>query len=225
MIQFASLSVLPEAFLLQSPTWKGNVSMLDDNDRSDELVDPDPFLLGTVLLQMIIAGAAYLETRRNAIATRRQTELMINQMTMSDERYKNRFRTKYFNAVRAVLEAHRIVGTFESHMREHRFEGFKFEYGTHRLYTLRSKVRELQAFTRDANSVSAMMSSSLDELGEFLGDEYQRNTNKIHEKLRELQHSQYYELLVYLSFDAIELFAELLDDVNSESIFQMTYLC
>ena len=97
------------------------------NNRSDELVDPDPFFLGTVLLQMIIAGAAFLETRRSVVQTRRQTELMLGQISRSEERYNNRFRTKYFNAVRAVLEAFRIVGTFESHMREHRFEDYEFE--------------------------------------------------------------------------------------------------
>ena len=95
----------------------------------------------------------------------------------------------------------------------------QFEYGARRLYTHRGKVSELKAFAKDANAVSGLMASGLDELSEFLGNGFQRNINSIHEKLRVLQHSKSYEFLVYLSYDSIELFAELLDDINREERF------
>lgn len=181
--------------------------MTDTSRRSDKLVDPDPFLLGTALLGMVFAGASYLEARR-------QTNIMIRQSETTARNYERRFRQKYFASERALFSAREVTDSFESRMIENGFADNVFAYGERRLFITREQVRGLRALVRRIHDASDSMSMCLDELSEFLGPGHQRNIDRIHERIREQQRPHTYDALVLLANDAIDLYAELLDEIN-----------
>lgn len=185
--------------------------IVEDRDRND-LVDPDPFIFGLAVMQMLIGGAAFLEARR-------QTNLVRTQMNNFSTRERNRFRTKFFSAHRALIRAHEVTNEFESHMIENGFEDYPFQYGERRLYIDRSKAIELRGFVSKTNSVATTMAVSLDQLSDFLGPEHQRIIDRIHQKMRDMQRQHSYDALVVIAKDAVEFYAELLDNVNSEENF------
>ncbi len=203
---------LSNAFLLSSDGNSGKDNMADIDKRSDDLVDPDPFLFGTALLGMIFAGVSYLDSRR-------QTSLMELQLMREDDRYRRRFRQKYFASERALFQAREVTDQFESRMIENDFADSVFAYGERRLFVSRDQVRGLRGLVRRIHSVADSMSMCLDELSEFLGPEHQRNIDRIHERVREQQRPHTYDALVLLANDAIDLYAELLDDINEQEQF------
>ena len=196
------------------PNWKAGdfIQKLLDHIRvqspaSDEndLMDPDPFIIGMNLINMLTGGATFLETRR------RNRE--------NSEEYRRRYGSSFHRAFRKLTEASSHVSQFESYLDELSFRHLTYEYGVERLLLTRGQKRELRGYLRRVQTTGTDLLSALDQLSDYLRPEHQYLINEIHEIVRDIQGPHSFDAVAILARRAISVYIHLLDTVNEEEGF------
>jgi hypothetical protein len=106
--------------------------MVRDTEATEPIVDPDPFVVGLGLIQVMAAGGAFLEARRQ-----RQT---------METSARNDFRKAWYDSRRSLIYFRRTADEFETHIFEEGFGRRAFRIGVVRLqldFTKHKSIRRL----------------------------------------------------------------------------------
>ena len=171
----------------------------------DAEVDPDPFAIGFALLGLLFSGSTYLEARRRRM--------------LSETQRNNEFRQKWFNSRRTLIHARRVIDEFETYVVEDGYGNQSFLFGTARMNLPRERVDQLRRIHANAHTTARNMADNLDDISEFLGEEYQDLINQILDKLHEQQLPHSYDAVIILAKDAIALYDQLIDSIGKNEGF------
>ena len=172
---------------------------------SDEEVDPDPFAIGFALLGLLFSGGTYLEARRRRM--------------LSENQRNNEFRKKWFDSRRTLIHARRVIEEFETYVIEDGYGQQNFLFGTARMNLPRERVEQLRRIHANAHTTARYMADNLDDISEFLGEEYQDLINQIMDKLHEQQLPHSYDAVVILAKDSIRLYEQLIEEIGRNEGF------
>ena len=161
-------------------------------------VDPDPFVIAQGLIQLVVAGATFLEWR-----ARRQRDF-------------NRYRTKWHAAKRTLIRARAVVEEFQSFTSEHRYGDQRFYFGEVRLKLSKKEAKYLRSMVTETSRVTSAMAVNIDEMSEFIGSEHQDLIENIMDKVQENQRPHSYDAVIILAAYAIDLFEKLLSRLEDE---------
>ena len=171
------------------------------------LVDPDPFAVGLGLIQIIAAGATFLEARR--------------QRRAGDAQQRARFSAAWFDATRTLIFFKRTTDEFETYMLEWRQARKEFRIGAVRLTLDPPQKQAMRRLHGQTMQTANHISDNLDDLSEFLGPEDQEHVNAIHARLEKIDNfPATYRDVIALSREAIALYQDLLDAVGEREGFE-----
>lgn len=174
--------------------------------ENDELIDPDPFVVGIAIFSCIASGGAFLEARKQRLLTESQN--------------RGAFRAAWYAANRSLIHFRRAVDEFETYVLEDQYGGKSFNIGAVRLTV---DVRRKQAMRRlkgQALTTANMLSDHLDDVSEYLGDDYQEAVGDVLVALGDIGFPKSYRELVRKARESIDLYAELLEDIGMREQFE-----
>lgn len=162
-------------------------------EAESDLVDPDPFIIGLGILQIVAAGGAFLESRRQ----RREMQ----------KAQRQQFRATWYAARRSVIFLKRTTDEFETYMFEGAYGRRQFRIGAVRLSVDPAQHQTAQHLA--------------DDLSNYLGPEDQAQIDAIHDRLNKIDQlpAQYRDVIV-LAREAVQLYSDLLDDVGEREQFE-----
>ena len=172
-----------------------------------ELVDVDPFIIGLGILQVVAAGGAFLESRRQR-----------NEVLQAE---REQFRSTWYDARRSVIFLEQTTDEFETHMFEDAFGRRDFRIGVVRLAVGWRKHRAMRRMHGHAMKTAQHLADNLDDLSNFLGQEDQTQIDAIHERLNKIDRlPDCYRDVIALSREGVRLYSDLLDDVGERQRFE-----
>lgn len=176
------------------------------SDEPEALIDPDPFSIGLGLIQIISAGATFLEARRQRQAV--------------EQGQVERFRSAWFQAKRSMIFFKRTADEFETYMLEGGYGRREFRMGAVRLYLERNQHQAMRRLHGQTMQTASHLADDLDDLSDFLGPADQDRIDAIHERLRQIDtFPANYRAVITMSREVIQLYQDLIDDVGERENF------
>ena len=173
--------------------------------RTSSAVDPDPFSIGLGLLEVLFAGATYLEARSQGMLRRGDGV--------------DRFRQKWFSAQRTLINARRTVEEFSTYVQEYGYGDHVFLFGRVKLILNRGRVNQLRALQADILRTVIQMARNLDSLSEFLDDEYDPYIEAIRDRLDGVMLPETYNDAIFLVRESLALFEALINRADDREHF------
>lgn len=181
--------------------------MPEPNDMDSEFVDPDPFIIGLGILQIVAAGGAFLESRRQ------RRELQRAQ--------RQQFRATWYAARRSVIFLKRTADEFETYMFEGAYGRRQFRIGAVRLSVDPVQHQAMRRMHGQTMKTAQHLADDLDDLSNYLGTEDQQRIDAIHDRLNRIDHlPDQYRDVIQLAREAVQLYSDLLDDVGEREQFE-----
>lgn len=181
--------------------------MPEPNDMDSEFVDPDPFIIGLGILQIVAAGGAFLESRRQ------RRELQRAQ--------RQQFRATWYAARRSVIFLKRTADEFETYMFEGAYGRRQFRIGAVRLSVDPVQHQAMRRMHGQTMKTAQHLADDLDDLSNYLGTEDQQRIDAIHDRLNRIDHlPDQYRDVIQLAREAVQLYSDLLDDVSEREQFE-----
>lgn len=169
--------------------------------------DPDPFTIGLGIFAALAGGGAFLETRR--------------QRQLAERQHRDRFRSAWFNAKRALIYFGRNIDEFETYVLEDNYGGKSFRIGSVRLTVDADRHRSLRRLKGQTMTTANVMSDTIDDLCEFLGSEYQPAIQEVLEELNKIGTiPERYSELIRAARKARELYDGLLNKIGERESFE-----
>jgi hypothetical protein len=183
------------------------VAVNDLNPAAPDDIDPDPFMIGIAIFSCVASGGAFLEARR----TRQLSEL------------KNRgeFRGAWYASNRSLIHFKQATDEFETYIFEDHYGGKDFTIGAVRLNVDFRRKQALRRLKGQALITANILSDNVDDPSEFLGDEYQEAITELLGHLSTIGFPQSYRELISKAREAINLYAELLEDIGTREQFEL----
>lgn len=173
---------------------------------ADTLIDPDPFVVGLGLIQIIATGAGFLEARRQRQAV--------------DRLERERFRTAWFQAKRSLIFFKRTTDEFESYVLEGGYGRREFRIGIVRLILDPNQYAAMRRMHGQCMTTANHLADNLADLSEFLGPQDQAQIDAIHERLKAIENfPPVYRDVIALSRESIQAYQDLLDDIGEREQF------
>lgn len=177
------------------------------NEMDSEFVDPDPFIIGLGILQIVAAGGAFLESRRQ------RRELQRAQ--------RQQFRATWYAARRSVIFLKRTADEFETYMFEGAYGRRQFRIGAVRLSVDPVQHQAMRRMHGQTMKTAQHLADDLDDLSNYLGTEDQQRIDAIHDRLNRIDHlPDQYRDVIQLAREAVQLYSDLLDDVGEREQFE-----
>ena len=181
--------------------------MPEPNEMDSEFVDPDPFIIGLGILQIVAAGGAFLESRRQ------RRELQRAQ--------RQQFRATWYEARRSVIFLKRTADEFETYMFEGAYGRRQFRIGAVRLSVDPVQHQAMRRMHGQTMKTAQHLADDLDDLSNYLGTEDQQRIDAIHDRLNRIDHlPDQYRDVIQLAREAVQLYSDLLDDVGEREQFE-----
>lgn len=181
--------------------------MSEHNELDPEFVDPDPFIIGLGILQIVAAGGAFLESRRQ------RRELQRAQ--------RQQFRATWYAARRSVIFLKRTADEFETYMFEGAYGRRQFRIGAVRLSVDPVQHQAMRRMHGQTMKTAQHLADDLDDLSNYLGTEDQQRIDAIHDRLNRIDHlPDQYRDVIQLAREAVQLYSDLLDDVGEREQFE-----
>lgn len=181
--------------------------MPEPDEMDSEFVDPDPFIIGLGILQIVAAGGAFLESRRQ------RRELQRAQ--------RQQFRATWYAARRSVIFLKRTADEFETYMFEGAYGRRQFRIGAVRLSVDPAQHRAMRRMHGQTMKTAQHLADDLDDLSNYLGTEDQQRIDAIHDRLNRIDHlPDQYRDVIQLAREAVQLYSDLLDDVGEREQFE-----
>ena len=172
-----------------------------------QLVDPDPFIIGLGILQVVAAGGAFLESRRQRNEVQRAQ--------------REQFRASWYDARRSVIFLKQTTDEFETYMFEDAFGRREFRIGAVRLSVDSRKHKAMRRMHGQTMKTAQHLADNLDDLSNFLGPDDQAQIDAIQERLNQIDRlPERYRDVVVLAREAVQLYSDLLDDVGEREQFE-----
>ena len=182
-------------------------TMPEPNEMDSEFVDPDPFIIGLGILQIVAAGGAFLESRRQ------RRELQRAQ--------RQQFRATWYAARRSVIFLKRTADEFETYMFEGAYGRRQFRIGAVRLSVNPVQHQAMRRMHGQTMKTAQHLADDLDDLSNYLGAEDQQRIDAIHDRLNRIdQLPDQYRDVIQLAREAVQLYSDLLDDVGEREQFE-----
>ena len=176
------------------------------SEQATDLVDPDPFSIGLGLLQIISAGASFLEARR--------------QRQLIEQGQAERFRSAWFQSKRSLIFFKRTADEFETYMLEGGYARRAFRIGSVRLYVDRHQHQALRRLHGQTMTTASHLADDLDDLSDFLDARDQPAIDALQARLVKMESfPDSYRDVISLSREVIQLYQDLIDDVGEREGF------
>jgi hypothetical protein len=173
---------------------------------TEELIDPDPFSIGLGLIQIISAGAAFLEARK--------------QRLIVEQGQAERFRSAWFQSKRSLIFFKRTADEFETYMLEGGYARKAFRIGSVRLYVDRQQHQALRRLHGQSMTTASHLADDLDDLSDFLDTRDQAAIDALQTRLTRIESfPESYRDVISLSREVIQLYQDLIDDVGEREGF------
>jgi hypothetical protein len=143
----------------------GALLMPGDVVASDEAIDPDPFTIGLGIFSALAGGGAFLEARR-------QREIVQDQQ-------RGAFRQAWFASRRTLIFFKHQIDEFETYMLEDNYGQRQFRIGAVRLTVDAGRHHALRRLRGQTLITASRMGDDLDDLSEFLGQEYAERVQQV----------------------------------------------
>ncbi len=181
--------------------------MAERTETEAEFVDPDPFIIGLGILQIVAAGGAFLESRRQ----RREMQ----------RAQRQQFRATWYAARRSVIFLKRTTDEFETYMFEGAYGRRQFRIGAVRLSVDPVQHQAMRRMHGQTMKTAQHLADDLDDLSNYLGPEDQSRIDDIHDRLNLIDQlpAQYRDVIV-LAREAVQLYSDLLEDVGEREQFE-----
>ncbi len=172
----------------------------------ERLIDPDPFAIGLGLIQIISAGATFLEARRQRQAT--------------EQGQRDRFRASWFGAKRSLIYFKRTADEFETYMLEGAYARREFRMGIVRIALEPRQHQAMRRLLGQTTQTASHLADDLDDLSDFLGAADQVHIDAIRERLASIdKFPDKYRDVITLSREVIQLYQDLIDDIGERERF------
>jgi len=159
------------------------------------------------LLQVVAAGGAFLEARRQRNETARAQ--------------REEFRSTWYAERRSVIFLKRTTDEFETYMFEGAYGRREFRIGAVRLSLDTGQHKAMRRMHGQTMQTAQHLADDLDDLSDYLGPDDQRQIDAIQERLRQIdQFPAQYRDVVSLAREAVRLYSDLLDDVGEREQFE-----
>ena len=180
--------------------------MQDEREEGPEFLDPDPFAIGLGLIQIISAGATFLEARRQ----RQQVE----------QGQRDRFRATYYESKRSLIFFKRTADEFETFMFEGGYARKSFRMGSIRISLEPRQHHAMRRLHGQAMTTANHLADDLDELSDFLGPSDQKSIEAIRNRLSQIDRfPESYRDVVILAREVIALYEALIEGVGERENF------
>jgi hypothetical protein len=170
-------------------------------------VDPDPFTIGLGIFGAVAGGGAFLESRR--------------QRRLVQEQQRGAFRGAWYAARRTLIHFKQQVDEFETYMLEDGYGMREFRIGAVRLGVDRGRHHALRRLRGQTLVTANRLGDDLDDLSEFLGDEYAEEIEMILRRLHDMQIPPTYRDVIRTARDALDLYGSFLDHVAEREGFEI----
>lgn len=175
--------------------------------ESSQAVDPDPFTIGLGIFGAVAGGGAFLESRR--------------QRRLMKEQQRGAFHGAWYAARRTLIHFKQQVDEFETYMLEDGYGKREFRIGVVRLSVDRGRHHALRRLRGQTLVTASRLGDNLDDLSEFLGEDYVDEIEMILGRLHDMQIPPTYRDVIHTAREARAWYGSFLDHVAEREGFEI----
>jgi hypothetical protein len=172
-----------------------------------QAVDPDPFTIGLGIFGAVAGGGAFLESRR--------------QRRMLQEQQRGAFRGAWYASRRTLIHFKQQVDEFETYMLEDGYGKHEFRIGVVACRSIAAGTTRFAGFGGQTFVTADRLGDNLDDLSEFLGEDYGDEIEMILRRLHDMQIPATYRDVIRTARDAFEWYGSFLDHVAEREGFEI----